>query len=308
MDKASYNYVKRCLPQGRTPFYYFKDRYALQLLRQVTQRPKTKRDLEKSPFGKLLNKAIVKQALSGYGSGPIESSLFEIAWPRDVECYLLTFGYWQMRSKRWAQTTRHGGNLVLQLNFSSKHDEAYRRLVDPVNGHPFECRYHPISKGKLRTLAWSRLDINLDGDEALIEEIQNDWIRMARASLARIDAADHDELLPTTRERCDKLRRYVDEVLAPHIRLWDEAMLAATIWFLHEVLNIGKIWYHTPESGARLKQIDGTQPPRSLYTTLPKKFCFRETDEKPHLLPARAKHSARRRALQEARFQALRIH
>ncbi len=308
MDKASYNYVRRCLPKGRTPFYYFKDRYALQLLRQATQRPKTKRDLEKSAFAKLLNKAIVKKALSGYGSGPIDSSLFEIAWPQDVECYLLTFGYWKMRSKRWAQTTRHGGNLVLQLNFSSKHDEAYRRLVNPVKQHPFECRMHPISTGKLRTLAWSRLDINIDGDEALIEEIQNDWIRMARAMVARIDSADRDELLPTTRERCDNLRRYVDEVLAPHVRIWDEAMLAATIWFLAEVVGVRKIWYHTPESGARLKQIDGAQPPRSLYTTLPKKFCFRETDEKPLLLPVRAKHSSRRQALEQARFQTLSIH
>jgi hypothetical protein len=76
-------------------------------------------------------------------------------------------------------TSRRGFNLVLQLNFSSRHDEPYRKLVDPDDYRPFELGGHPVAKGALHTLAWSRLDIDLNTGEALIEEIQTDWIREA---------------------------------------------------------------------------------------------------------------------------------
>jgi hypothetical protein len=68
------------------------------------------------------------------------------------------------------------------------------------------------------------------------------------------------------------------------MRQWAEAMLAATIWFLREELGIKTIFYHTFDSGCRLKGIEDTLPPRSLYTVLPKKFCFEETDRLPGFL------------------------
>ena len=43
-----------------------------------------------------------------------------------------------------------------------------------------------------------------------------------------------------------------------------------------------KIYYHTHASGARLKDIGhGRLPPKSVYTDLPRQFCFQEIEEGP---------------------------
>ena len=63
--------------------------------------------------------------------------------------------------------------------------------------------------------------------------------------------------------------------------MWDEAMLAATLWFLRVELGIRWIFYHTFETGNWLKDMIRSKPPRSLYTDLPKQFCFQETYNPP---------------------------
>ena len=50
-------------------------------------------------------------------------------------------------------------------------------------------------------------------------------------------------------------------------------MLAAAIWFIRCALGITQIYYHSYDSGRMLKRIR-SHPPRSLYTTLPRKFRF----------------------------------
>ena len=44
------------------------------------------------------------------------------------------------------------------------------------------------------------------------------------------------------------------------------------------------VYYHTFKTGIRFKNIAWTAPPRSLYTDLPRKFCFRETTQAPMFL------------------------
>jgi len=47
-------------------------------------------------------------------------------------------------------------------------------------------------------------------------------------------------------------------------------------------LGISKVYYHTYESGNYFKGLpEYSRPPRSLYTKLPKRFGFKETQEKP---------------------------
>ena len=77
---------------------------------------------------------------------------------------------------------------------------------------------------------------------------------------------------------------YVRKTLAPYFRLWDEAALTAAINFVVDELGIRRIYYHSFETGNVLKKIRYSQPPRSLYTDLPRKFCFRLTDEVPEML------------------------
>ena len=74
---------------------------------------------------------------------------------------------------------------------------------------------------------------------------------------------------------------YYETVLAPHVRTWAEATLCATLWVLRERLGIEAVWFHTFE-GSRLK--GDCDPPRSLYTDLPRKFCFGKTREAPAFL------------------------
>lgn len=295
-----------CLPRGRTRFYYFKDRYALLLLSLAARHAAlTKSELRRSRFAQLLDKPLVKSALGGCGKDRLSSTVFEAHWPDSYECYLLTLDVWGSRYPRWDQTTRRGHNLVLQLNFSSEHDDQYRKLIGPENYHPFETTSHPIARGNLRTLAWSRMDIDLASGEALIEEIQTDWIRYARLARQRAERARNTVNCFGLRIARDSLIRYFDSTLSAHARHWDEAMLSATVWFLREELGIRCIYYHTHESGAALKRIRFRLPPQSLYTRLPRKFCFAPTERRPVFLPSRAKHASKRRILEQARFQVM---
>ena len=55
-------------------------------------------------------------------------------------------------------------------------------------------------------------------------------------------------------------------------------MLFAALWYLKERLGITKVWYHSYETGRKIKVCN---PPKSLYTSLPKRFAFRKTSEGP---------------------------
>ncbi len=297
--------IIECLPKGKTPFYYFKDRYAFLLLNTVVDRAKTKSELARSRFAKLLTKPIVKDTIAQYGRGTVTPDVLCAYWPLDAECYFLTLDIWGSNNRWNDQTTRRGHNLVLQLNFSNKHDAEYRRLIEPSGKHPFEYRGHPISRGRRRTLAWARLDIDLASGEALVEEVQTDWVRYAlraRRIAARRGQVRYGDGATISK---DRITQYVDSVLMPHVRLWDEAILAATIWFLREELGINTIYYHTHESGALLKKISYTLPPRSLYTKLPRKFCFSQSGERPDFLPKKAKTADSRKLLEKAKFHVM---
>jgi len=302
------------LPKGRTIFYYFKDRYALELVKWFAGQGKTIAQVKGSQFGKLLSKPLFKSLTARLGSGVLTEFDAMSVWPLDHEAYLLSLGTWGHGPKRWRgyyQTSRRGTNLVLQLNFSTKHDEPYSELIKPDKKHPFEYAEHPINKRGRHTLAWARLDIETGTGEALIEEIQSDWIRLAlRRQIMVEDAARraagrdtrHNSEMQWVRRRLEQdgvrgsekeLEQYVTEVLDPHMALWNEAILFAAIWFLREELGIHRIFYHTFETGNWLKGLSSfdEQPPKSLYTKLPKRFCFQETDVGPRFIkPKRKRH------------------
>lgn len=80
---------------------------------------------------------------------------------------------------------------------------------------------------------------------------------------------------------------------------WQEAMLTAALRFLVYEIGMRRIFYHTETTGAFLKNIRGTKPPRSLYTELPKRFCFDETDTVPELLTRERNWNRRKKAAQK---------
>jgi hypothetical protein len=295
MKREEVQEIIACLTGERFLFRYFKDRYCLDLLKMAlaTRWPGRKgapvKELKSSPFENLLQKPIVKNALALAGGRVLGNEHLDMQWPLALETYVLTLDSWGTGDAYWEQTSRPGSNLVLQLNFTREHDLRYERALKPDKDGPFVRRYHPVHPNR-NTMAWVRMDCSFANDEALIEEIQTDWLR---------DAVWVGQTVMKLKNEPARLQRFFDrrgiggdsraverylEHLAVHQKIWHEAALDAAITFIRNVLGLKKIYYHTFETGKVLKRIRGGGPPTSLYTELPKKFCFALTDEVPRLL------------------------
>ncbi len=303
MDTQTLETLQRRFPNGRTLFPYFKDRYVLMLLRNVVGAGMPLHELKQTRFGGWLHKPLLQELTRLCPDGwitPERLSEGELLVPSDEwQTYRLTVGAWG-HDGYWEQgvyqTSRPGHNLVLQLNFSNQHNRPYEQLIRPQNDwHPFAGYGHPVVDEGEHTLAWARLDIDPDRGEALIEEIQTDWLRKVRWKQEwienypdRVSRWKGRVFHPnsTTSPRCTvkTFRQYADTVLRPHQQLWDEAMLAAAIWYVQTELGIKRLFFHTFEGGNTLKGMRWSQPPRSLYSTLPRRFGFRPTTTLPAFL------------------------
>ncbi|MDR2207564.1 MAG: hypothetical protein LBE22_01110 [Azoarcus sp.] len=317
MDIRQIEDLRAMLPAGRTLFTYAKHQYGLQLLRYAVPQPTPVSALRQTPAAPLLQKPQVRTALAQCGKEIRRDFLdTQIAYLPSPEHYTLTLGVWATASGRGRamQTSRAGANLVLQLNFSNQHNRAFERLVKPKDGWEFNCRSHPALRdertSRRYTMAWARLDIDFDQGETLIEEIQTDWIRGASSLHSNIESVMQGQ---RRRPLCWQRRfegkdadvaEYCKRHLAPHRERWDEAMLSATLFFLREELGITNIWMHTPQSGVFLKQLGRySAPPVSLYSDLPRRFCFRETEILPGFLACEKKTVRGLRRLPNTRLQ-----
>lgn len=288
MLRMTFERVIARLPD-RISFRYQTGAYALMLLRWAIGPGMPIRALRRSPLAGLLDKPSVRAALARAHDGVLrpEHLLYS---PGPVFNYVLTFGGYEGDGPD-EQVSRPGINLVIQVNFDPVHDLMFERLC-PDNRELFMMGGHPVH-AELNTLAWARIDLpdtepDIPFGEALIEEIQTDWVREARdqRDWARslvdggIAAADSESQL---RLACG-IVEYVEHVLVPHAKLWDELTLAAALWVLHEQLAVSRVFQHTFESGLALKDMADAPPPRSLYTKLPRRFGFRPTGEVPGFL------------------------
>jgi hypothetical protein len=270
------------LPDDRTLFRYDEDRYAFMLLDYAFSNGVPIAKVKRSRFARLLERPAVKKLLANSGNGKLSCDEFARAWQLTTQSYVLSLGLWgsqKAQDRDWYQTSRTGTNLVLQLNFDGRHDQALKRLLGPYHKTSFAYDGHPVNRRGRNTLAWSRIDLDLDHGEALIEELQNDWLRNAAADLEGV--RQHcDDNMPTRMA----MERYYNDVLVPHVNLWSEAMLSAVLFFLIDEIGIRNIWLHDFETGNRLKKLKWGQPPRSLYTSLPKRFCFEKVAQAPKFL------------------------
>ena len=137
-------------------------------------------------------------------------------------------------------------------------------------------------------MAWCRLDFDWDTGEALIEEVQTDWLRNSRSMLQGVETWDFDtdaEYFRFQLMRDFRFKQYYDERVAPLEAIWAEAMLCAALEFLRDELGICSIYMHSGATGAQLKGIScGLKPPVSLYQELPRRFGFQQTHEIPAFL------------------------
>ncbi|UCF66334.1 MAG: hypothetical protein JSV80_11100 [Acidobacteriota bacterium] len=303
MDRRDAEAILARIAPRRALFHYFKDRYALVLLALAAHDGRSLSELRSGSLGRLFRKRIVADLERRKNGRPLELGDLWSVWPAERECYVLTLGIWGHRSGHcaWYQTSRRGYNLVLQLNYPSKHDRAYSRLIRPGRTDPWVNRQHPIREKGRRTMSWSRIDLDLAHGEALIEEVQNDWIREAVSDVEAIcsptDAKARrrrlENLLWDTSCTVESLKEYVESVLAPHRRIWAEATLTAAVWFLREDVGIRSIWYHTHTTGCLVKKIRYRRPPISLYEQLPRRFGFERVRGCPRFLEEQRGRSMR---------------
>ena len=280
-----------CLPNGRTAFHYYPDRYALLLLAWASGEGIDTRALRAGPFGRLLDKPSVREVLARAGKGELRAEDFNLHWPTDTpapaQTFLLSLDIWNRERSRYNQTSRGDANLVLQLNFSNQHEQHLPAINGPMLRDTLISWGHPVMKPGEReyfrnTLAWARIDLDFGTGEALIEEIQNDWLRNAERALKWMQR--YQQAWNVNARDIARFRDYCEQVLAPLRKCWSEAMLSAALWFLHEELGLHDIWYHSADTGRRIKRIDHSAPPRSLYTRLPRRFCFQQTQQAPEML------------------------
>lgn len=280
-----------CLSAGRTLFTYGKDWYAVSLLR-MAMRHTNLTQLKNTRLGNLLEKPRLRAWLGSLGKKSPTPEDLDLLWPEETETYRLTAGLFD----GWTQTSRKGKdswNIVLQINLNESDARIMERKFPDRENDPFEFSWHPIHEGRHRTLAWARIDLDWNSGEALIEEIQNDRLREVGDHVARI-----------RRQGLKSLRLHGNEIDAAfvldywnnHLRLarkwWDEAMLSATIGFIVNELGIRRIYYHSPLSGARLKGRGAANAPTSIYTDLPKRFCFEQTRQLPAFIKRNRNHPA----------------
>jgi hypothetical protein len=298
--------VMECLPTGRTLFRYAKDDYAFLLLRMLSGREPCIHKLRQTPARKLLEKPAVKPFLAACAGGRLApEALPENRFLPGERCYRLSLDQWGGTRKYWQcdQVSRKGASLVLQMNLNREQTDKLRATYASEDFDPFKNYCHPARSGDFPTLAWARLDFDLETGEALIEEIQTDLLR----DFQRIaEAAYHSKKKNTkTFEMwggnfdAARLIHCWEKDFSEERAHWQEAMLSAAIWFLVFEIGVRRIYYHTETTGAYLKHIRGKKPPRSLYTELPRRFCFDETEEIPQLLAGEKDWSRRAKAAKE---------
>jgi hypothetical protein len=296
MRPADVEAIVRASRDHELVFSYQKDCYALSLLDHVIGGGRRISALRQGPFARLLDKSIVKRAMAHAANGVLTPECLRKALPAKREQFTLTLTHWGSRTvdateSGYYQTSRPGQSLVLQLNFPVAHDRAYRKLVRPFDEHPFVSPDHPARSTEPFTLAWARLDFEHAASEALIEEVQCDWVKMAEPYALGAQrwlaggghtCLEFDEDVGCTAEA---MLRYVEGVLRPYAHLWQECVLMAAIELSYAELGVRRVYFHTYEGGLVMKRIRGSyQPPRSLYTELPARFCFTRTARPPRVL------------------------
>lgn len=267
------------------------------LLAEAMRAPAPITALRSGRYAKLIDRPIMRGLLAAAGDGTLHpADLALLANPENLPStpgpaanaaldaalretwfrFRLSFGIWGACEDTFGnQTSRMGASFVVRLNFPHEHDGA---LMAAFKGdrirRRFEARSHPVGTNGSMTLAWARLDWDRSRGDLLIEELQCDWIRFVRRRMANA--------------KCDKERlrigHYQRTVLKPFEKIWPSAMMLAAIRFGARVLECRRIWLHQPEPGLLLKGIDGDGPPRSLYTALPRRFCFEPTTDCPDFL------------------------
>jgi hypothetical protein len=290
MKQLQFDEVRACLPTGKTSFYYHRDRYVLYLLQRLQHNcgMRTIRDVKKSRYAHWLNKPFIKAWLASIGRDDVSLDELLYYWPKDTTAstYLLSLGQWGNETwDTWYQTSRAGINAVLQLNLPFEHQKVFEQQgIEQI--WRASRWHHPMSENRL-TMAWARLDWDWQTGQAIIEEIQSDWLRDYPELLAEAVSAKARGESSVWRGGEIPLETVFSyqPMFAQHQKTWSEAMLTAALWFLQQELGFKEVFYHGWQTGNAVKRLgEDHVPPRSLYTELPEKFAFERVNQGPLFL------------------------
>lgn len=276
MNQDDIQEIIDCLPSGRTLFPYFRDRYAALLLAWIFTEEVSVAEVKRSRYASLITKNAVRDTLARCGKGTINSDLLSMIWSEPHEQFLLTLDSWGGYARCWQQTSRAGHNIVLQVNLHDGYQRLFNHFVPEDQQWLFNNSGHPVLQQRQNgfhrpTLGWVRMDMDLNSGEALLEEVQTDWLR----DLNTLQGWNKDN---------EGVQFYCNTMLKRLGKIWSEVLMSAALWFLRDELGIRQVWLHTWESGCELKRIQGVRPPKSLYTKLPRQFCFEHTQQPPEFL------------------------
>ncbi len=152
LDIKTAKEVITCMPEGKTAFSYYKDRYAPFILSQAIEIECRVTNLKHSVYSRLLNKSMVKTIIAQSGNRILHHEQLAMVWAEPSIPFLLTLDTWGHNDRGWDQVSRSGHNIVLQLNFSNQHDELSRKLVKPDDDHRFQYYGHPVMRKGERDL------------------------------------------------------------------------------------------------------------------------------------------------------------
>lgn len=307
MELETLKEVQNCLCGERTLYHYYPDKYALDILARNIRRKGSVnvRDLKASNLAPLLNRPAVREVLAKSGKGQLASDTIYCGY-QHTEPYVLTIGSWgEVKQSTWMQTSRPGKNLVLQLNLSKDWSDRFKRFA-AESANSFFGSGHPLSKQRDITLAWARLDLDFDTDEVLIEEVQSDLIRDAKWMLRRAEFAQKRKRSTFHcyghKMETDKVTVFCNALIKQFDKYWQEAILAASLDLCFDEIGVSNVFYHSFETGIKLKNIGGRKPPISLYTELPKRFCFQTTCDVPQFLQSEKRVKRKLKAIKDKRF------
>ncbi|MEM9879357.1 MAG: hypothetical protein AAF862_08780 [Pseudomonadota bacterium] len=285
MTPETFARVRHKLRVAPSTFLYSKGDYAFQLLHRQVGAGASARVLKSSGYRALLHQPRVQGALSG--SGILDQGDCERAQHKGKEhAFPVSWRAWgRARKPAWQrrhhQMARPGLNLVLQLNLPHAHLRDFRALCGPKHRDPFNHVHHPARRSGDVTLAWARLDLDLGTREALIEELQSDWINNAKDDYAWGCIDDLNYQAPEHRRDL-----YFKYVLKEMQQLWAEALLSAALYMLCEILRLRHIYIYDYATGCGFKTGSVKHPvgPVSLYEKLPKAFCMEKREIVPDFL------------------------
>jgi hypothetical protein len=249
--------ITQRLTSERTHYSYFRDHYALGMLADLSEsnlNMSTTGQVRDGPFASLLSKPMVKRALAAQGHGRLDARYLRAFGMEDGKPFLLGLDRWGTQADSWSsQASRRGHNLVLQLNFTATQTRALARLGNG-DGAIFNSQYHPnCSEAHHRyreTLAWARIDLDFDRGEALIEEVQSDWVWFVNHAMR------YGLRCGTSAISAERVKALVREHFGPVLKWWDEAVLWAALGFLRRELGIKHVFYHDSKPARRSKEFD----------------------------------------------------